>query len=108
MNSHIDSFHMNQVKVRCMVCGQEFRKAYNLKVHMKSQHKVIETPIVVDAKMPPAEPINYYIKMCSDDQNKVGTLHIKMYSDVHTRVGTPHMKTREGHCTFNLWISGQM
>ena len=32
------------------------------------------------------------MKMCSDVQNRVGTLHIKMCSDVHTKVGTPHMK----------------
>ena len=34
--------------------------------------------------------------MCSDVQNKVGTLHIKMCSDVHTRAGTPHIKIGSG------------
>ena len=32
------------------------------------------------------------MKMCSDVDHRVETLHMKMYLDVHTRMGTPHMK----------------
>ena len=60
------------------------------------------------------------MNMCSDINDRVGTLHIKMFSDVHNGVGTLHMKmcldvyTREwghntggtkdmgGHCTLHI------
>ena len=86
MNSHIDSFHMNQVKFRCKVCGQEFRKAYNLKVHLKSQHKIIETPIVVDAKTPQAQPVNYECEICLKVFNSKGNLN-RHIEDVHGNRG---------------------
>ena len=65
MNSHIDSIHRSSVEFKCKVCGREFRRASNLKVHLKMQHKILETQIVVEAKMPPSEPIIYTCETCS-------------------------------------------
>ena len=65
MNSHIDSIHRSSVEFKCKVCGREFRRASNLKVHLKMQHKILETQIVVEAKMPPSEPIIYTCETCN-------------------------------------------
>ena len=42
LKRHQLSVHMNTRKPKCKVCNKEFQTAFNLKVHLKMQHKVIQ------------------------------------------------------------------
>ena len=55
---------MNSRKPKCKVCNKEFQTAFNLKVHLKMQHKVIQSTIAVESKIPTSEPTEYKCETC--------------------------------------------
>lgn len=73
MKSHKLSIHTDLYQYRCKVCNKEFKRAFNLKVHLKTQHKVVDTTIAVDSKMPPSE-LEHECKTCSKVFNSKGNL----------------------------------
>lgn len=64
MKRHLSSSHMNSRKPKCKVCNKEFQTAFNLKVHLKMQHKVIQSTIAVESKIPTSEPTEYKCETC--------------------------------------------
>ena len=75
MKRHKYSIHMNLDQHQCKVCGKELKGTFNLKVHLKTQHKVIQTTIAVEAKMPSSAPNEYVCETCSKVFNCKGNLN---------------------------------
>ena len=73
VKSHKVSILTDLYQYKCKVCRKEFKGAFNLKVHLKTQHKVVDTTIAVDSKMPPSEH-EYECETCSKAFNSKGNL----------------------------------